>query len=63
MERKIKISLIDESKEEVDYIARYLPNYNSYDFSKAVLADLFLLFERNGLDDFLLENLRENIKR
>jgi len=47
MNKKIKISLVDEDEKEIDFITRRVPEYINYNFSKGVLIDLLLLVGRN----------------
>lgn len=59
MNKKIKISLVDEDEKEIDFITRRIPDYKNYDFSKGVLIDLLLLFGRNNVDISLVNNSKE----
>ena len=58
---KIKISYLNESGEEDDYITRDIPKYNNidtYNFFKGILFDLYLILKRNSsLYDFLEHQL------
>lgn len=60
MNKKFKISFVDENGKEVDCITRDIPKYINYNFSKGVLVDLSLLVYRNGLKTDLFKDKEKN---
>jgi hypothetical protein len=62
MNKKIKLSLVDEDGNETDYINRSIPEYLSYNFTKGVLVDLLLLSIRNELSTDVSKNIAESAR-
>jgi len=61
MNKKIKISFVDEDGKEPDYIIRNIPEYINYNFSKGILIDLLLLISRNELNIDLANSIEMTI--
>jgi hypothetical protein len=58
--KTLKISLLDESGTEIDYVTREIITWDEYNFAKGILVDCYLLLSRRSL---LTAWMREQFKK